>query len=64
MEKVVLKQMKSHRKENRKVYFVDDTWVNAGHTRSKIWVDNSFTSSRPAFFNELSIGLKNSSGKF
>lgn len=58
-----LKKIKSYRNENRKIYFLDETWVNAGHTKSKIWVDNSVTSSRQAFLDGLSTGLKNPSGK-
>ncbi|CAH2006703.1 unnamed protein product [Acanthoscelides obtectus] len=38
---------------------LDETWVNAGHTTSKVWVDDSVTSSRRAFLDGLSTGLKN-----
>lgn len=58
-----LKKIKTYRNENRKIYYLDETWVNAGHTKSKIWVDKSVTSSRQAFLDGLSNGLKNPSGK-
>ncbi|XP_074027309.1 uncharacterized protein [Leptinotarsa decemlineata] len=42
---------------------MDETWVNAGHTTPKVWVDESVTSSRRAFLDGLSTGLTNPSGK-
>lgn len=58
-----LRKIRTYRRENRKIYYLDETWVNAGHTKSKIWVDESITSSRQAFLDGLSTGLKNPSGK-
>nr|CAH7754016.1 unnamed protein product [Callosobruchus chinensis] len=40
-----------------------ETWVNAGHTQQKVWMDSSVKSSRQAFMDGLSTGLKNPSGK-
>lgn len=57
-----LVKIKSYRNENRKIYYLDETWVNAGHTKTKIWVDASVSSSRQAFLDGLSTGLKNPSG--
>ncbi|XP_074035663.1 uncharacterized protein [Leptinotarsa decemlineata] len=42
---------------------MDETWVNAGHTTPKVWVDETVTSSRRAFLDGLSTGLTNPSGK-
>ncbi|KAL3279003.1 hypothetical protein HHI36_016519 [Cryptolaemus montrouzieri] len=42
---------------------VDETWVNAGHTKSSIWVDASIKTARQAFQEGLSTGLKNPTGK-
>ena len=56
-------KIKSYRDQNRKIYYLDETWVNAGHTTSKVWVDETVTSSRRAFLDGLSIGLKNPAGK-
>lgn len=58
-----LKKIRAFRRENKKIYYLDETWVNAGHTRSKVWVDTRVTTSRQAFLDGLSTGLKNPSGK-
>lgn len=58
-----LVKIKSFREQNRKIYYLDETWVNAGHTTSKVWIDETVTSSRQAFLDGLSTGLKNPSGK-
>ncbi|XP_072399409.1 uncharacterized protein [Diabrotica undecimpunctata] len=58
-----LKKIKAYRNDGRKIYYLDETWVNAGHTKSKVWVDKSIVSSRQAFLDGLSTGLKNPSGK-
>lgn len=58
-----LTSIKSYRDENRKIYYLDETWVNAGHTTTKAWVDESVTSSRRAFLDGLSTGLKNPTGR-
>ncbi|RVE47972.1 hypothetical protein evm_007380 [Chilo suppressalis] len=36
-----------------------ETWVNAGHTTKKTWSDGSIKSSRQAFLDGLTTGLKN-----
>ncbi|XP_072377702.1 uncharacterized protein [Diabrotica undecimpunctata] len=41
----------------------NETWVNAGHTNSHVWVNETVKSSRQAFLSGLSAGLKNPSGK-
>jgi hypothetical protein len=58
-----LTSIKSYRDENRKIYYLDETWVNAGHTTTKAWMDESVTSSRRAFLDGLSTGLKNPTGR-
>lgn len=58
-----LRQIKSLREEGRKIYYMDETWVNAGHTVSKIWKDASIKSSKQAFLSGLSSGLTSPSGK-
>jgi hypothetical protein len=42
---------------------VHKTWVNSGHVRSKIWVDQNVMSKRELFNQDLSAGLKNPSGR-
>jgi hypothetical protein len=58
-----LRNIKALRQENRKMYYLDETWINAGHTKKKVWVDQTVTSSRQAFLDGLSTGPKNPSGK-
>lgn len=58
-----LRQIKSLRAEGRKIYFMDETWVNAGHTVSKVWKDTSVKSAKQAFLSGLSTGLPSPSGK-
>lgn len=58
-----LRNIRRFRNENRKIYYLDETWVNAGHTKAKVWVDNSVSTSRQAFLDGLSTGMKNPSGK-
>lgn len=59
-----LKKIKSYRNEKRKIYYLDETWVNAGHVKSKVWNDKTITSSKQAFLSGLSTGLKNPTGDF
>ena len=42
---------------------MDETWVNAGHTKEKIWHDKIVISAKYAFLNGLSTGLRNPTGK-
>ncbi|XP_062532866.1 uncharacterized protein LOC134201642 [Bombyx mori] len=42
---------------------MDETWVNAGHTVSKAYVDTTITSKRQAFMEGLSTGAKNPTSK-
>ncbi|XP_050295356.1 uncharacterized protein LOC126735393 [Anthonomus grandis grandis] len=58
-----LKQIRDHRLKGNKIYYTDETWLNEGHTRSKVWQDLNVTSSRQAFLDGLSTGLKCPSGK-
>ncbi|CAH1984058.1 unnamed protein product [Acanthoscelides obtectus] len=47
-----LRKNRQFRAEGRKIYYLDETWVNAGHTQGKVW----------AFLDGLSTGLKNPAG--
>ncbi|XP_031341631.1 uncharacterized protein LOC116181943 isoform X1 [Photinus pyralis] len=58
-----LREIRKYREEGRKLYFLDETWVNAGHTVSKVWKDTTILTPRQAFINGLSTGLKDASGK-
>ncbi|XP_049764485.1 uncharacterized protein LOC126092800 [Schistocerca cancellata] len=58
-----LRTIKRLRDEGRPIYYLDETWVNAGHTRSYVWVDDTINSSQRAFLSGLSTGSKGPSGK-
>ncbi|KAM7284254.1 hypothetical protein ISCGN_001351 [Ixodes scapularis] len=54
---------KQYRHDNRPIYYLDETWINAGYTRSKVRKDQSVTSSSDAQKKGLTTGLKNNCGK-
>ncbi|XP_023937205.1 uncharacterized protein LOC112045306 isoform X2 [Bicyclus anynana] len=54
-----LQKIRDYRKQNRKIYYTDETWLNEGHTSNYVWNDLDIKSSRQAFLNGLSTGLKN-----
>lgn len=58
-----LQEIRQFRREGKKIYWMDETWLNEGHTVNKVWQDLSITSSRQAFMEGLSPGLKAPSGK-
>jgi transposase len=58
-----LRSIRDFRKENRKIYYLDETWLNEGYTVGKMWHDKNITSSRQAYLNGLSVGIKPPSGK-
>lgn len=42
---------------------MDETWLNEGHAKNKVWIDCNINSRRQAFLDGFSTGLKNPSGK-
>lgn len=58
-----LKYVKEARAQNKKIFYLDETWVNEGHTNSSIWLDSTIQCARDALINGLSCGLKNPSGE-
>lgn len=58
-----MRELKQLRQEGKKIFYLDETWVNAGHTVNKVWVDETVKTPRQAFLDGLSTGLKNPSGK-
>ena len=58
-----LRTIRRYRQEGRKLYYLDETWVNEGHTVSKVWSDSTVKSKKHAFLSGLSTGLKHPSGK-
>lgn len=55
--------IRRYRREGRKLYFTDETWLNVNHSVKKIWEDTTVKTSREAFVQGLSTGLKDPSGK-
>ena len=58
-----LRDIRRHRQSGRTIYYLDETWLNAGHTIGKVWKDTTVSSSKDAFQRGLTTGLKNPSGK-
>ncbi|XP_018578243.1 uncharacterized protein LOC108916465 [Anoplophora glabripennis] len=58
-----LQAIKRYREEGRSIYYLDETWVNAGDVREKIWIDTTIKSHRDAFLRGFSTGPANPSGK-
>ncbi|XP_060855452.1 uncharacterized protein LOC132933150 [Metopolophium dirhodum] len=61
--RMYLENIQKYREEGRHIYFLDETWVNAGDCTSKTWVDTTVRSHRDAFLKGLSTGAVNPSGK-
>ena len=58
-----LRKMAQYRAEGRHIYFLDETWVNAGDCPNKQWIDKSIRSSRDAQERGLSAGIPAPTGK-
>ncbi|KAK9738512.1 hypothetical protein QE152_g9829 [Popillia japonica] len=55
--------IRKFRAEDRKIYYLDETWVNAGHTKRKMWENTTIINRRQGFVGGLSARLKDPSGK-
>ncbi|CAI6376625.1 unnamed protein product [Macrosiphum euphorbiae] len=58
-----LRSIRSFREEGRHIYYLDETWVNAGDCPNYEWRDTTITSHRDAFLKGMSTGSVNPSGK-
>ncbi|XP_026321135.1 uncharacterized protein LOC113231156 [Hyposmocoma kahamanoa] len=58
-----LQKISKMREDGRKIYYTDETWINEGHTKTKVWQDTTIHSTRQAHREGLSTGLKGPSGK-
>ncbi|CAI6374565.1 unnamed protein product [Macrosiphum euphorbiae] len=56
-------KIRHYRAQNRPIYYLDETWVNAGETHSRTWVDTTVASTRDAHLRGLTTGQKAPSGK-
>lgn len=53
-----LESIKHDRLSGRPIYYLDETWVNAGETSTKSWVDTTISSPRDPFLRGLTTGQK------
>lgn len=58
-----LDKIRHYRTQNRPIYFLDETWINAGETHSRTCVATTVKSSRDAFLRGPTTGQKEPSGK-
>ncbi|XP_037512329.1 uncharacterized protein LOC119389196 [Rhipicephalus sanguineus] len=58
-----LRTIQEMRKKKRAIYYLDETCVNAGHTKEKAWEDATMSSREDAFRKGLTTGLRAPSGK-
>lgn len=58
-----LRTIREYREQGRHIYYLDETWVNAGECPNKVWVDSTIQSHRDAFLKGLTTGAPNPSGK-
>ncbi|KAL4152979.1 hypothetical protein QTP88_000812 [Uroleucon formosanum] len=47
-----IEDIRKYRSQGRTIYYLDETWVNAGDCNERIWQDNTVTSHREAFVSE------------
>jgi len=58
-----LENIRKYREEGRHLYYLDETWINAGNCTSKTWVDKTIKSPRNSFLQDIATGSQNPSGK-
>lgn len=58
-----ISEIRRYRQEGRTIYFLDETWINAGDCSSRVWVDQTIKSHRDAFHRGLTTGSRNPTGK-
>lgn len=58
-----LRKIKQCRNQGRQIFYLDESWINAGHTKTKVWKDSMVSTARQALVEGLSTGLPDPSGK-
>lgn len=53
-----LRTIRKYRQENYNIVYLDESWVNIGHSVQREWVDKSIKSHRDAYIRGLTTGLK------
>jgi len=58
-----ISDIRRYRQEGRTIYFLDETWINAGDFSSRVWVNQTIQSHRDAFLRGLTTGSRNPTRK-
>ncbi|GFQ77269.1 DDE_3 domain-containing protein [Trichonephila clavata] len=58
-----LQKIRDLRQENAPNYYLDETWVNEGHSETRVWQDINIKSSYEASSSNLTVGLTVPKGK-
>lgn len=58
-----IRDIRRYRRENKTIYYLDETYVNAGHTVGRAWQDTTIKSGRQAAIEGLSTGVSQPRGK-
>lgn len=58
-----IRDIRKYGEEGRPIYYIDETWLNAGVVTIQVWRDTTVESSRAAISQGLSTGAVNPTGK-
>lgn len=58
-----LRKIKELKEAKASVYYLDETWVNEGHTQNQVWQDTKIKTSYEASSSNLTVGLTAPKGK-
>ncbi|GFX01266.1 uncharacterized protein TNCV_4582311 [Trichonephila clavipes] len=58
-----LRKIRELREKNAPIYYLDETWVNEGHSETRVWQDTTIKSSYEASSSNLTVGLTAPKGK-
>lgn len=58
-----LRSIRQARESGQNIFYLDETWLNEGHTVQKMWYDKNIETPRQAFLEGLSTGLRPPTGK-
>lgn len=58
-----IRAIRATRERGRKCYYLDETWLNEGHSVTQFWQDRNVKSVRQAHMEDWSTGLKMPTGK-
>lgn len=58
-----LRRIRELKEKGASVYYLDETWVNEGHTQTRVWHDTTIKTSYEASSSNLTVGLTAPKGK-